>query len=73
LRSRPGQLSVTPEFVERMCHFNRWMKQHATETEPAMTVLDTTHAPIAESVEQTVRWIRSLISSGGDQPARQGL
>jgi predicted ABC-type ATPase len=68
LRRRPGQLAVAADFIERMRHFNRWIQQHAAETAPAMTFLDTTHASITESVEQTTRWVRSHRSPAEASP-----
>ena len=65
LRRRPGRLSVTPEFIERMRGYNRWFKAHAASTSPAMTILDTTGTTVEESVEQTVRWVRGHLPSNG--------
>ncbi len=65
LRQRPGQRANTAEFIDRMRGYNRWFKEHAASTSPAMTLLDTSHRPLGASVEQTVRWVRGHLPSSG--------
>jgi hypothetical protein len=68
LRRRPGQLAVTPEFIARMRGYNRWFKEHAASTSPAMSILDTTGTTIGASVEQAVRWVRGHLPANAAPP-----
>lgn len=60
LQNRPGwRQSSNPEFIQKMLEFNRWLIDNAPSTQPAMTLLDTTHQSIEDSVHWVADWIRS--------------
>jgi hypothetical protein len=59
LRARPAwRQSAGAEVLDTMHRFNRWLREHASTTTPPMTVLDTSHLTIEQSVGQTMAWIR---------------
>ncbi|MBO0797102.1 MAG: AAA family ATPase, partial [Ktedonobacteraceae bacterium] len=60
LRQRPDWREAnSPEFIERMQRFNRWLKEHAPHTQPPMTLYDTSDHSLAETTRATAQWIRS--------------
>jgi predicted kinase len=62
LQDRPAwRQSHTPEFVKNMLAFNRWLKEHAPTTSPPMTLYDTSHRSIPETVDDVAHWIRQLL------------
>jgi predicted kinase len=64
LRARPTwRHSGTPEVLTEMLSFNRWLRAQAATTTPPMALLDTSHMPVAESVAQTIAWIRGQESA----------
>lgn len=68
LRDRPAwRRSDTDGFVEEMLRFNRWIKEYAGETEPPMSLLDTSSISLEESAEHTRKW---LLAPLGDLPGR---
>jgi hypothetical protein len=44
-----------------MLAFNRWLKEHAPTTSPPMTLYDTSHRSIPETVDDVAHWIRQLL------------
>jgi hypothetical protein len=59
LKQRPEwRNSQTPEFLENMVQFNRWLKANASLTKPPMTLYDTSHRGIDETVEYIAKWVR---------------
>lgn len=59
LRQRPQwRGSASNDGVEGMLQFNRWLKEHASTTNPPMTLYDSTYRSIPETVEDVVQWIR---------------
>jgi hypothetical protein len=59
LRARPAwRRSDTSEVLGTMRDFNRWLRTHAADTTPPMSLLDTSRRSIAESAELIVAWIR---------------
>jgi hypothetical protein len=59
LRARPawrgsGEASVTATMLD----FNRWLREHAATTTPPMTLLDTSRLSVAQSVAETLAWMR---------------
>lgn len=59
LRSRPAwRQAGSPEFIDRMLAFNRWLKENAANTHPPMDTLDTTGLSIEQSAGHTADWIR---------------
>lgn len=50
------------EYIAEHIKFNRWLIANAQETEPPMTLLDTSEITVDESVEAVERWIRSHLN-----------
>jgi adenylate kinase family enzyme len=62
LKQRPAwRQSGTPEFLARMVDFNRWLQEHASTTQPPMTLYDTTQRTVDETIADTVTWIRERL------------
>jgi hypothetical protein len=62
LQHRPEwRMTHTPEFLEDMVHFNRWLKANASLTRPPMTLYDTSHGDIDETVAFIASWIRQRL------------
>ena len=62
LKQRPAwRKSGSTETLERMAQFNRWLREHAFTTQPAMTLYDTTQCSIAETAEDIAQWIRQRL------------
>ncbi len=63
LMARPNwRQSGTPENLERMLDFNRWLLENAAKTEPAITLLDTTDMTLEQSVKATHDWVTSKLT-----------
>lgn len=63
LRARPGwRSSSEPGFIQDMLGFNQWFRDSARDTQPSMTLLDTTHLTVQETIDRTVRWIRTCLA-----------
>ena len=54
--------SLKDEYIKEQVAFNRWLVNNAQNTEPPMTLLDTSEITVDETVEKVERWIRSLIN-----------
>jgi len=62
LHQRPAwRHSDLAAFVEDMLQFNRWLREHADKTNPAMTLHDTSHRSPGETVEEVAYWIRQRL------------
>jgi 2-phosphoglycerate kinase len=62
LRHRPAwRQSDSTAFVERMLEFNRWLREHTDKTDPPMTLNDTSHRSLGETVEEVAYWIRQRL------------
>jgi len=62
LQHRPEwRQTHTPEFLEDMVQFNRWLKANADITRPSMTLCDTSHQNIDETVAFIAKWIRQRL------------
>ncbi len=48
-------------FQENMVQFNRWLKANAHITRPPMTLCDTSHRHIDETVTYVAKWIRQSL------------
>jgi broad-specificity NMP kinase len=60
LRERPGWRGCSAEpFVEEMVQFDRWLRAHAAETCPPLTVLDVTGLPTPEIGRRVADWMRA--------------
>jgi hypothetical protein len=58
LRARPTwRRSATADVIARMLEFNRWLREHAATTTPPMSLLDTSHLSVEQSVTQAQAWI----------------
>ncbi len=63
LKQRPAwRQSGTPEFLARMVNFNRWLQEHASSTQPPMTLYDTTQRTVEETIADAVAWIRKKLA-----------
>ncbi len=63
LRNRPTwRGTLKDECIEEQVVFNRWLINNAQNTEPPMTLLDTSEITVDETVEKVEGWIRSLIN-----------
>jgi len=62
LKLRPEwRQTHTPEFLEDMMQFNRWLKANASLTRPPMTLYDTSHGDVDETVTYIAKWIRERL------------
>jgi 2-phosphoglycerate kinase len=63
LRNRPAwRGSSRDEYIEEHIKFNRWLMENAQETQPPMTLLNTSEITVDESVEAIERWILSHLN-----------
>lgn len=59
LKQRPTwRRSGSAETIRTMLHLNQWLKEHAFTTHPPMTLLDTSHQSLLETVREVAQWIR---------------
>ena len=49
------------EFLERMLQFNRWLKEYAATTNPAMTLYDNSQQSIQETTREVAQWIHERL------------
>jgi gluconate kinase len=62
LQHRPEwRMTHTPEVLEDMVQFNRWLKANASLTNPPMTLYDTSHRDIDETVQYVAKWVRERL------------
>jgi 2-phosphoglycerate kinase len=62
LKQRPKwRQAGSVEFIEEMFRFNRWLKQHASTTQPPMTLYNTSHWSIGETTRDVAQWIRQRL------------
>jgi hypothetical protein len=60
LRNRPlWRGSSTNEYIQEHKTFNHWLKENAANTQPPITLLDTSEITVSESVERVKQWIDS--------------
>jgi energy-coupling factor transporter ATP-binding protein EcfA2 len=58
LRQRPAWRQSRDEaFIQTQLDFNRWFREHAGETEPAIRLVDTSHTTVEETVGLVKEWI----------------
>ena len=63
LKQRPNwRQSRSVEFIEEMIRFNHWLKEHASTTQPPMTLYDTSHRSISETMRDVAQWIRQRLA-----------
>jgi predicted ABC-type ATPase len=53
--------SGSSDFVERTVQFNRWLKEHASTTNPPMTLYDSGTQSIQETTRDIAQWIRERL------------
>lgn len=62
LQHRPEwRQTHTPEFLKDMVQFNSWLKANAHITRPPMTLCDTSHQDIDETVMYVAKWVRERL------------
>src|SRR5215211_7367132 len=62
LRSRPATRgSHNDRCINEQVVFNGWLLENAPQTEPRMTLLDTSEFTVEETVANVERWIRSCL------------
>ena len=62
LKRRPEwRQTHTPEVLEDMLQFNGWLKANAHVTRPPMTLYNTSHKDIDETVAFIAKWIRQRL------------
>ncbi|WP_165423448.1 AAA family ATPase [Ktedonosporobacter rubrisoli] len=62
LKQRPNwRHSGSAENIRSMLQFNRWLKEHAATTRPAMTLMDTSQRSISETVREVAQWVRQRL------------
>jgi gluconate kinase len=62
LQHRPEwRMTHTPEVLEDMLQFNRWLKANASLTIPPITLYDTSHQNIDETLEYVAEWVRQRL------------
>ncbi|HEY6805373.1 MAG TPA: AAA family ATPase [Pyrinomonadaceae bacterium] len=61
LKNRPSwRRSSTEQRINEQITFNRWLKQNAQHTKPAMSLLDTTKLTVEETVTGVLDWVNSV-------------
>ena len=62
LRERPDwRQSNDSSFIEQQITFNQWLINEAENTNPKITLLDTTQANVDTSVKEVAAWINGII------------
>jgi gluconate kinase len=61
LRARPAWRGCTEQFVQDNTRRNQWYKENANQTDPPMTLLDTSVHSLQETVEVIELWIRERL------------
>lgn len=62
LTERPHwRKSGSKENLERMLDFNNWLTKNASNTEPKMTILDTTQRTVQETIQSIQHWLAEAL------------
>jgi hypothetical protein len=61
LRARPAWRGMSPELIERMLTFNRWLVENAERTIPPMDVFDPGTRSVKETAEWVANWVRERL------------
>lgn len=64
-RAKEGRGVEEEGWLKSSVDFNRWLKEHASETVPAVTLLDTTHLTPQQAADQADAWIRGHLAAKG--------
>jgi broad-specificity NMP kinase len=63
LRARPPWRGWTEERIASMVNFNRWIKRSAAETDPPMSLLDTTEASVDDTAAHIAGWAMNALAA----------
>ena len=62
LKQRPSwRGSASEDVLQQMVQFNRWLKEHAATTNPAMTLYNSGGRSIQETTQDIAQWIRERL------------
>ena len=61
LAARPAWRGYTPESIANQVAYNQWLRRERPNHVHPMNVLDTTHAAIAKTSAEVVRWIKEKL------------
>lgn len=62
LQQRPQwRGSGSNDVVERMVQFNRWLKEHATVTNPPIALYESSYQSVQETTKGVAQWIRERL------------
>lgn len=61
LRQRPAWRIGTQTTFPEMTRFNRWLKSNAATTNPPMTLYDTTHRSLEQTIADVVAWVQTKL------------
>ena len=64
LRARPAWRKTNPTLIAAHVEFNHWLKEHAAQTEPPITLIDTTDAPVADTAARVAAWLHAHTHEG---------
>jgi hypothetical protein len=65
LAVRPGwRRSGDTAFLDQMSAFNRWFRENGQDSEPGITLLDTSTYSVGETARQTAEWIQTRVREG---------
>jgi hypothetical protein len=71
LRARPTWRDASDELIGEHIKFNRWLRGHASEAVPPVTLIDTTRAAVRETAALVAGWIRGRATQATqDAPAQ---
>jgi len=60
LRSRPAwRRSSDDEYIKRHVEFNRWLRDNAQSTQPAMALIDATELTVGETAKRVTQWVKN--------------
>jgi broad-specificity NMP kinase len=65
LRARPAWRGWDEPRIDEMLEFAEWLR--TAETDPPMTLLDTTARPVEETADAVEAWVRGLLGSRDDR------
>jgi hypothetical protein len=63
LRARPPWRGWTEERIASMVNFNRWIKRSAAETDPPMSLLDTTEVSVDDTAAHIAGWAVNALAA----------
>ena len=60
-RARSGRGVTDKGWLDSSLHFNRWLREHAENTRPAIRLLDNTDLSAEQTAEKIDAWIRDML------------